>query len=175
MVSFSSMKKYLILSLLFLAFASSVGLIALELTDRRTKKPIYCLLKQVDLRNLHRTEEDLSCWLSSGKGLIVFINPDCDHCQYQVEALAKNVNRPFDLRIAFLSGAPVEKLKAFSVPYREIPGIRFVQDPGGQLADLLKVGHYPTLFLFARDGQLITRLNSEAKPSFIYKHWENEN
>ena len=123
----------------------------------------YVALATLDGRALPLAET-----LTGNRALLSFINPDCDHCRYEVEALCSDPERPSDLPVVFVSGAPVDSLRALAEPWLEVSDIYFAHDSAWQVSNQLGVRSFPTTFLYRADGTLLTRVEGEAKPSYLY-------
>ena len=103
--------------------------------------------------------------------VLSFINPHCEHCQYQTGALLSDDDtKPTDLRLAFLSDVHPDSLKAFASQFAyDTTTTVFLWDEGGKIAQQLGVSSYPTMFLYDTAGVHLQTIVGEAKPGYVYK------
>lgn len=109
--------------------------------------------------------------LNQSNKILSFINPDCEHCQYQTGALLGNYDaKPADLRLAFLSDVHPDSLRAFASQFAyDTTTTVFLWDEGGKIAQQLGVSSYPTMFLYDTAGVHLETIVGEAKPGYVYK------
>lgn len=103
--------------------------------------------------------------------VLSFINPDCEHCQYETQALLRDHDdKPANLRLAFLSDVHIDSLKAFANQFKyDTTSTVFLWDEESKIAQQMGVTSYPTMFLYDTSGVHLQTIVGEAKPSYVYK------
>jgi thioredoxin-related protein len=103
--------------------------------------------------------------------ILSFINPDCEHCQYETQALLRDHDdKPANLRLAFLSDVHIDSLKAFANQFKyDTTSTVFLWDEESKIAQQMGVTSYPTMFLYDTSGVHLQTIVGEAKPSYVYK------
>lgn len=54
----------------------------------------------------------------AGKVILIFFNPDCDHCQNEAQAIAENKRFFDEYQLYFISSDSVKNIEKFSVDYQ---------------------------------------------------------
>lgn len=106
----------------------------------------------------------------AGPRLLIFYNPECDHCQYEAKTLSTHPDF-WKMEIAWLSGESSEANQAFRKEYAaDAPAsFQFLDDPEHQIGNALGVSIFPTIFIYGADGMLLHKYEGETKPAAILK------
>lgn len=102
--------------------------------------------------------------------LIIFYNPECEHCQYEAETLSTNPDFQ-NLDVYWVSGAASEDNQAFKASYASAApaSFHFLDDKQYQIGNALGVRTFPTIFIYGEDGSLLYKYEGETKPEAILK------
>ena|GEM_PF-4612908 len=160
--------RYILSVFIAIIAATLLYLITTALHRQSEQVAMKDSLPNAALTALDGSQLSLAEALSGKRALLSFINPGCDHCRYEVEALCSDVERPSDIQIVFLSGAPADSLRALAAPWVEVPDVYFAHDSAWQVSNQLGVRSFPTMFLYEADGSLLTKVEGEAKPAYLY-------
>lgn len=88
--------------------------------------------------------------------VILFFNPDCDHCQSETKELLAYKDELKHIQILMVSSAPYQEIKNFYAAYNlsSMPNIKVTQDINLKLGLIYKVRTYPSLFVYEPNGTL---------------------
>jgi len=88
--------------------------------------------------------------------VLMFFNPDCDHCQKEVKELLAHKNELKELQIVMLSALPYQLIKAFYNEYKiaSMPNITMGQDENFVLGSIYQPARYPSLYIYEAAGTL---------------------
>jgi thiol-disulfide isomerase/thioredoxin len=88
--------------------------------------------------------------------VLLFFNPDCDHCQEQVKELLAHKNELKQLQIVMVSALPYALIKTFYENYQvaSMPNVIMGQDENFALGSIYKPARYPSLYLYDAGGSL---------------------
>ena len=103
--------------------------------------------------------------------VLIFYNPDCEHCQYEAESLSTHPDFQ-KLAVYWFSAADPAALTSFQKEYAaDAPAsFQFYQDPQHQIGNALGVRTYPSIFIYGADGNFVHQYEGEAKPAAILKY-----
>jgi thioredoxin-related protein len=94
------------------------------------------------------------------KVFFVFFDSDCDHCQRAVLDINKNQKEFKNVAVYLVSLDDEQKINHFMTCYGpELKGrknVTILLDPKNNFLPKFKPRKYPSMFLFAKDGKLIT-------------------
>jgi len=88
--------------------------------------------------------------------VLMFFNPDCDHCQKETKELLAYKKELKDLQIVMASPASFGLIKDFYNDYNisSIPGIIMGQDINYALGSRYQLRTYPSIFVYDASGKL---------------------
>lgn len=88
--------------------------------------------------------------------VIIFFNPDCDHCQKETKELLAYKNELKGVQILMVSPAPFGEIKKFYDEYglASLPDMKVGQDLNYKLAGIYKVKTYPSIYVYDNRGTL---------------------
>ena len=103
--------------------------------------------------------------------ILIFYNPDCDHCQYEVSSLSTHPDFQ-KLPVYWLSAADPDELANFQQKYTsDAPAsFQFFRDPQHQIGNTMGVRTYPSIFIYDAVGNLAHQYEGETKPEAILQH-----
>ncbi len=97
--------------------------------------------------------------------LIMFFNPDCDHCQHQTQDLVKDIASFKNVQIVMASYEPLAEIKAFYEKYQlaNHPNIHIGRDTKFLLPPFYRIPNLPYLALYDQKGDLIRTFAGNVK------------
>lgn len=107
----------------------------------------------------------------AGKVMLIFFNPDCDHCQNEAKAIAENKRSFEDYNLYFISSDSVKNIEKFSVDYnlRE-PNYHFAFVEGIKVYDAMgPLTSVPAIFVY-NDRKKIKEFLGETKIEELKKY-----
>ncbi|GEO05916.1 hypothetical protein AAE02nite_35800 [Adhaeribacter aerolatus] len=119
-----------------------------------------------DLPNLPLTKLDGTKLMTNsltGKIILFFFQPDCDHCQRETAQIQENLAAFRDYQVYFITNNPQAELAKFAQEYKLAFESNFVFAQA-TLEDILNtVGPMasPSMFIYAADGKLVKAFNGE--------------
>ena len=95
---------------------------------------------------------------------ILFFNSECDHCQYELESIKRNIEKFTEATFLFVSGEPASVLKPFYdlQHFKEFP-FYMASDPDFAVKNAFDVHSFPTTFIYDDKNQLLKKISGEAK------------
>jgi len=102
--------------------------------------------------------------------VLIFYNPDCEHCQYEAKTLSTHPDFQ-EREVVWLSGAASEENRAFQEQYTSAApaAFQFLDDPQYAVANALGVRTFPTILIYGAEGELLKRYEGETKPEAILR------
>jgi thiol-disulfide isomerase/thioredoxin len=95
--------------------------------------------------------------LPKGKPLVlIFFNPDCEHCQKETKELLAYKEELKDIPIVMSSALPYKLVKEFYADYNiaSMPNIAMGQDINFALGSKYRPSRYPAIFVYDTTGKL---------------------
>lgn len=119
-----------------------------------------------DLPNMQLTRPNGSQFVVNtlpGKTILVFFQPDCDHCQRETEEIRKNLPAFQDYTLYFISEAPMPEITKFAQKYNIVnqPNIQFAQTTISELMKTLGSFSLPSVYVYGEDRRLKKAFNGE--------------
>lgn len=109
--------------------------------------------------------------LQKGKPLILlFFNPDCDHCQQATKELLAFKEELIEIQVLMVSALPYPLLRTFYIDYSLLlmPNVKLGQDDKYILGSLYRPTRYPSIFVYDSMGNLTKVFASKASvPALI--------
>ncbi|MBC7887995.1 MAG: TlpA family protein disulfide reductase [Ferruginibacter sp.] len=144
-----------ILFLLLLA-ATTLQLTAQkDTTDNYVKKflSIPAIKLNIVPDSLEYTNEHLK---KGNPFVLVFFNPDCDHCQKETKELLAYKEELKAIQILMVSSAPYSEIKDFykSFGLSSMPNIKLGHDAKYKLSAIYKLSTFPSIFVYDQNGNL---------------------
>lgn len=94
--------------------------------------------------------------------VLVLFNSECDFCRHETEAIYKNVFSFDKYQVVFVSGEPLEKIRAFSDQYSNgNANFHFAHAEGADISKVFGTVIYPNLFIYDRNGVLTNEFKGE--------------
>ncbi len=88
--------------------------------------------------------------------VLIFFNPDCDHCQSETKELLAYKEELKQIQILMVSSAHYREIKDFYEIYQLalMPNVKVAQDINLKLGLVFKIRTYPSLFVYDQKGNL---------------------
>jgi thiol-disulfide isomerase/thioredoxin len=88
--------------------------------------------------------------------VLMFFNPDCEHCQKETKELLAYRNELKDIQILMISPASFAEIRDFYQSYglSSMPNLRMGQDLNYKLGMIYKLRTYPSMFVYDNRGTL---------------------
>lgn len=106
-----------------------------------------------------------------GKNILVFFQPDCDHCQREGKAISDNIDAFSEYQLYFISNNDFNLMNAFAMEYG-LSGkvnVSFGKATSQDIVNNLGRISAPSLYIF-RDKKLIKHLDGEKDIEEILKY-----
>jgi thiol-disulfide isomerase/thioredoxin len=89
--------------------------------------------------------------------IVVFFDPDCDHCQHATKNFTAKMDRFKDVQILMVTIYEFSRIKKFSNDYKlsKFPNIILTRDVGFDLPRFYNVSSLPDVYVYDKDGKLI--------------------
>jgi len=108
--------------------------------------------------------------------LIIYFNPDCEHCQYEARAIRDSLHRFAAVNVLLVSDEPLERLQQFATEYYLAgqPNIHILYDEKRQFKDLFGTSMVPSIFIYNREQELVRHFKGETKMEAILKYLDGK-
>lgn len=89
--------------------------------------------------------------------ILMFFNPDCDHCQKETKELLAYKEELKNIQIVMTTALPYRMVKEFYTDYNiaSMPNIKMGQDPTFTLGTKYHPGRYPAIYIYDATGNLV--------------------
>lgn len=93
---------------------------------------------------------------TSSPFILIFFNPDCEHCQKETKELLAYKEELKNIQILMVSSASYPEIKNFYETYglSSMPNIKLGQDVNVKLGSIYKLRIYPSIFVYDNRGTL---------------------
>jgi cytochrome oxidase Cu insertion factor (SCO1/SenC/PrrC family) len=136
-----------------------------EPVTQNTPPPAAAVLT-TDLPNLPLTKLDgtsLQANNLTGKTILFFFQPDCDHCQRETVQIRENLSAFRDYQVYFISNYPQAELAKFAQEYKLAfePNVVFAQATLEGILNTVGPMESPTMFVYSDKGRLVNTFKGE--------------
>lgn len=99
----------------------------------------------------------------SGKSILIFFGPDCDHCQRQAEEIRKNLYLLNGYSLYFVAAHPMDQIIQFAEKFelKDQPDIYFGQVSVGKVTEVLGPMDVPTIYIYSAERVLVKKFVNE--------------
>jgi thioredoxin-related protein len=106
-----------------------------------------------------------------GKVILIFFQPDCDHCQREAKQISENLGKFDTYKIYFTSTAPLDVMDKFATDYNlsNQDNIYFAQTSLDEILRSVGPISAPSMFIY-EDQKLVKHLDGETPIEEILKH-----
>ena len=171
------MKKLIAILFLIAILCTSAYLGNSILKNFERKKQVETDTKSLPIINFENLEgskfytQDLDL---NKPSLILYFNPDCEHCQYEARAIRDSLPRFAEVNVLLISDEPIARLQAFAKEYdlAAQPNIHILYDGERNFKALFGTSLVPSIFIYNRQQQLVKQFKGETKMEAILKYLE---
>ncbi|HTE34211.1 MAG TPA: redoxin domain-containing protein [Chryseolinea sp.] len=119
------------------------------------------------LDNSVRNIKDLS-----GKNVLVFFQPDCDHCQREADDIRTNLNAFGKCTVYFITAAPAKEISEFATTYKlsNYPNVFFAFTPAKNILDHYGPISAPSIYIYSDEHKLVKSFNGEVAINEVVKY-----
>jgi len=105
----------------------------------------------------------------SGKLILIFFQPDCDHCQREAEQIQQNLGAFKDYQLYFISDAALPQIAAFAQTYKLAgnPAINFYQTSISDIMRTIGSVQLPSVYVYSNEGKLVKSFIGETPIGWI--------
>ncbi len=95
--------------------------------------------------------------------LIVLVDPDCDHCDFEINEILRDADKYKQASVLFISPKPAAELikNAQEIDRAGFPNIKLFSLPFEELFKHLNGNSFPDIYLYGKDNQLIKNFGGE--------------
>ncbi len=119
-----------------------------------------------DLPNLPITKLDGTQLMTNkltGKTILFFFQPDCDHCQRETTQIRENLPAFRGYQVYFITNYPQEQLTKFAQEYKLAfePNFVFAQATIEDILNTVGPMESPSMFIYSAEGRLVKAFKGE--------------
>lgn len=109
---------------------------------------------------------------SSSRVLLIFFNTECEHCQYEMKELKKNLASFKNTEVVLMSSENIFQIKKFSEEYGLAgqPNVHFTKINADQIYRTLGSLSVPYIFIYGKDRNLLKEFKGETRMEAIIKY-----
>jgi peroxiredoxin len=117
-------------------------------------------LPDLTLTKINRSQE--SARDIKGKAILIYFDPDCDHCQEEAKMMQANMDAFKDYALYFISSAPMAKMQQFAWDYKLIgPNINIAYATNGDILRTFGPVQTPSIYIYSETGKLVKAFNGQ--------------
>lgn len=108
----------------------------------------------------------------TGKNILIFYRPECDHCQREATAIRENLDAFREYQIYFVGTDGHEASQTFAKDY-DLEGksnVHFVQTSVNEILDRLGPISTPSLYIYSEERRLVRHLDGETAIEEILRY-----
>lgn len=131
------------------------------------KNPGFPPIRLLEIDSTHYvTKDEIK---KNHKILLIFFNPDCEHCKHQTQDILADFGRFKDIEIVMATFQPFDEMKTFYNYYRigDHLNIFMGRDEKYVLPPFYRMKSLPFLALYDKKGQYITHFEGNQKVDTI--------
>jgi thiol-disulfide isomerase/thioredoxin len=104
--------------------------------------------------------------------LILYFNSECDHCQYEAEAISQNVNKFENVNLLWVSYESLSIIRQFANTYKlaSYPNIHFTKINHKAILSTFGSVSIPHIFIYDKDDKLLKEYKGETKVEALLKY-----
>ena len=105
----------------------------------------------------------------TGKSILIFFQPDCDHCQRETQQIEQNLSAFKGYQLYFISDAALPQIAEFAQTYKLAgnPDIHFYQTSIADIMRTIGAVQLPSVYVYSAQGKLIKTFNGETPIGWI--------
>lgn len=139
--------------------------VAKSVKEKLNTLPIFSLVT-LDSSSLE------SSTLAGGSLVLIYFNSECDHCQYEVKDIKKNIMAFSNVTVVFMSSEPLAKIRAFAEGsgLRDQTSVFFTKIDSNDALTSFGTLAVPHVFIYGPDQVLRKEFKGETKAEAILKY-----
>jgi thioredoxin-related protein len=109
--------------------------------------------------------------------MILFFEPDCDYCLFELKALKKDIGKFKNTQIALISSASIDSLRQYKKQYdfSFIPNVNMYYADESQLINNFRNFIVPSIYIYNTNNELIEEFIGYTKMSELINSLESKN
>ncbi len=117
-------------------------------------------LPDLPLTKINRSQQ--SARDIKGKTILIYFDPDCDHCQEEAKMMQANIDAFKDYALYFISSAPMSKMQQFAWDYKlNGPNIILAYATNGDILRTFGPVQTPSIYIYSETGKLVKAFNGQ--------------
>lgn len=106
-----------------------------------------------------------------GKNVLIFFQPDCDHCQHEAEEIKKNQEAFASSTLYFITAAPLDEIRKFADDYQlsGISNFHFAFTPARNILDNYGPISAPSIYIYSEEQKLVKSFNGQVAVEKVLK------
>lgn len=106
-----------------------------------------------------------------GRNILIFYNPDCDHCQRQAQSIRKQMSAFIDWTIYFIAASGDTQARTFAITYdlHEQKNVVFATAGITEVDRAMGSIGTPSIFIYSDEGKLVKQFDGETPVDDILK------
>ncbi len=155
---------------LVIAAALSLAYLTIEkISAKKTKAHKVSILSVANFLNSDSTTVKIS---TDSNVVLIFFNPECEHCQYEARGIKENVNDFKNTELIFISSESIAAIQRFASQYNleNYPFVHFTKINREEIFDTFGTLSVPHIFIYDKDHKLIKEFKGETKVEAILKY-----
>lgn len=107
-----------------------------------------------------------------GNSILIFFQPDCDHCQREALEISENAQAFKDYTLYFITPDSFESMQQFAATYKleNLDRTVFLQTSVNEILNHLGRISAPSLYIYSKDKKLVKHLDGEKPVKEIIEH-----
>lgn len=160
----STMRNFIIVFLLLFAIACSN-----KKTESTTEEVVVNEMPALRLERM--TGEKIRVDSLSGKTILVFFSPDCDHCQREADDIYQHLSAFREYSIYFIAARDNKEITDFASTYHlnDQPNVIFARADLPEVLNVMGSMGTPTLFIYSKEKRLVKKFENETPVEEIIK------
>lgn len=154
---------------LIIAFWGLCAIAQIDTTQQYFKSPY---IPSFNIRKVPDSSSFTNKMLQKYKAtMLVFFDPDCEHCQEATKNLTAKTDQLKDVQILMVTIIDFNRIKKFYNDYKiaDFSNIILTRDAGFDLPRFYKVGYIPDAYIYNKNGSLIGHFKKDIPVDEIAK------
>ena len=127
-------------------------------------------LPDMRIRRLDQSEVDIKSL--SGKVVLIFFFPECDHCQREASQISQNIAAFDNVTLYFITSDTAEKAEGFAKDYflSGLDNVVFGNTPAESVLKNFGPIATPSMYIYSAEQKLVKAFNGEVSISEVLKY-----
>lgn len=125
-----------------------------------------------DMRIRLLDQSDIYLKKLTGKVVLVFFQPECDHCQREASDISQNITAFKNVTLYFITSDSAEKIERFANEYKLHDQVNVFFGNASTESVLKNFGPIatPSIYIYSAEQRLIKAFNGEVAISEVFKY-----